>query len=354
MILCLGMLFPMEQLFAQTRNYGVSLSPQAGFLLPHRATMAHLTVGHSAGFRVGAVIQTNGEKQWHHDFNFPSIELGIFYHDLGNKDVLGSTFGFSAGIYLPYFKSNGWSFGNNVSYGLAWVSKKYDLVENPKNNAIGSNLNTITNVGFRLEKQFSKNSIALEVGMMHLSNGAYKLPNLGVNLPFFGFNFTHFIQPLKFNASATDNFIGLPINAWSFHTLLIGSIKQVYPTGGSTYGVGALTNYLQYSVKGKCIIEAGVDAIYNESIVKYNKGNHGRGKNFQIGLYGAYVLPIHKMQLVFAMGRYVLNPLDPAGQWYHKCGARFRLAERLWGNFTIKAHWAKADYFEYGLSYRWK
>lgn len=354
MVLCLGLLLPVDELSAQDRNIGISLVPQAGFLLPHRSTVSHLNVGHSYGGRIGAVIQTNGNKQWHHDFDFPTIEFGSFYYDLGNKDVLGSTFGISAGIYLPYFKKNGWSIGTNAAYGLAWVTKKYDLVENPKNNVIGSNLNTITNIGIRFEKQFSKNSISLEVGMTHLSNGAYRLPNLGVNLPFIGFSYHYFINQLEFKDVATESFIGLPINNWSFHSLLIGSIKQIYPTGGNTYGVVSLTNYAQYGVRKKCIIEGGIDAIYNESIVKYNKGDHGKVKNFQLGLYAAYVLPIHKMQLIVGMGRYLINPLDPAGQWYHKFGARFRLAEQLWGNFTIKSHWAKADYFEYGLSYRWK
>ncbi|RYM31464.1 hypothetical protein ERX46_16280 [Brumimicrobium glaciale] len=354
MLLCLGFILPVNKLFAQKQNIGISLTPQIGFLLQHRATMAHLNLEHSYGGQLEVDFKTNGKKQWHHDFNFPTIELNTFYYDLGNKEVLGKAIGLSAGIYFPYFLKNGWSVGNAVSFGLTYITKKYDLIKNPKNNVIGSNFNCMVNLGIRVEKQFSKSTIGLEISMAHLSNGAYRLPNLGVNLPFLGLSYTYFLDPIEYQENASQSYIGLPLKKWSFSSQLIGSIKQIYPIGGSTYGVAVLTNYGQYRVNTKVVIEGGVDAIYNESIVKYNNGNHGKGKNFQLGLYAAYVLPIHKLHLIVAMGRYVINPLDPAGQWFHKFGGRFRLTERLWGNFTIKSHWAKADYFEYGLSYRWK
>src|SRR5690554_7947740 len=70
-------------------------------------------------------------------------------------------------------------------------------------------------------------------------------------------------------------------------------------------------------------------------------------KNFQVGVYGAYVLPIHKFHMFVAMGRYLYKPLYPAGMWYHKFGGRFQIIDKLWANISIKSHWAKADYFEY-------
>lgn len=354
LVLWIGMIFSHSNMSAQTPNIGVSFIPQAGFLMPHRSTMGHLNVGHSFGGQIGAVIQTNGSKKWHHDFFFPRIEMSAFFYDLGNPEVLGQTFGVSSGMYLPYFKYKGWSFGSSLALGVGWVTECYDLIENPKNNVIGSHLNAMVNLGLRIEKLFLNNSIAFEMSMTHLSNGAYRLPNLGLNLPFLGLNYTYFLNGLNYSTEAKEEKEGLSLKNWSFNTQLIGSFKQIYPTGGSLYGVLALTNYAQYRIKEKCIIEGGVDAIYNQSIVNYADGEHNRLKNFQMGLYAAYVLPIHKIQFLVAMGRYIIDPLNPGGLWYHKFGGRFKITERLWGNFTIKSNWAKADYFEYGLSYRWK
>ena len=354
LVLCFGILFPTTNLFAQKQNLGISLVPQVGFLMPHRAAIAHLNTGHILGGQFNVVIQTNGESKWHHDFNFPRIELNAFYYDLGAPDILGKAFGVSSGIYLPFFNYNGWSAGSSLALGIGWLTKHYDKVSNPKNNAIGSNLNALVNIGIRIEKQFLNNSFGLELSMMHLSNGATRLPNLGLNLPLLSFNYTHFLKSLKYKATFIDENAGYSMKNWRFHTQFIGSVKQIYPTGGSTYGVVALTNYFHFGVKPKFIIEGGLDAIYNQSIIKYNTESSDRINNFQLGIYTAYVLPIHKIEFLIAMGRYIIDPLDPGGKWYHKFGGRFQITERLWGNFTIKSHWAKADYFEYGLSYRWK
>jgi hypothetical protein len=350
----LGILFPLADLSAQNQIVGLSIAPQVGFLLPHRSTMAHLNTGHSYGGKLSTVFQTNGTKQWHHDFLFPRIESDIFFYDLGNPEILGNAFGVQSGLYLPFFRGKSWSFGSLLGFGIAYITKTYDSEENPKNNVIGSHFNTIANLGIRVEKQFHHNSIGVEISMTHLSNGAYKLPNLGINLPFLGFNYTHFLEPLHFQKEASSKYTGLPLKTWAFYTQLIGSFKQVYPTGGNTYGVVGLTNYAQYRVKTKLIIEGGIDAIYNQSIIKNSQEDLDRINNFQIGLYAAYVLPMSKMQLMVGMGRYVINPISPSGMWYHRFGARLRFTDLLWGHFMIKSNWAKADYFEYGLTYRWK
>lgn len=348
------LLFPFGDVQAQFQNTGISFTPQSGFLLPHRATMSHLNTGHVYGGELSFAYQYKGDLQWHHDFFFPKLELGAFYYDLGNKEVLGNTFGISANLYLPYFRNKGWSFGNALGFGLAYVSKTYDLQSNPKNNAIGSHMNTVANVGFRLSKQFVNSEIDFELSMLHLSNGALQLPNLGLNLPLIGIGYTHYLNDLEYQEIADNHEARFPLKTWSFSTQFIASAKQIYPTGGSTYGVVALTNYAQFRTNTKCIIEGGVDAIYNQSVVKYADGEHNRIKNFQLGIYAAYVLPMHNFHLMVAMGGYVIDPLDPGGPIYHKLGGRFKITEKLWGNFSIKSHWAKADYFEYGISYRWK
>jgi len=339
--------------FAQKHNIGIKAGTRIGYLMPHRSTMAHLVDYHAYGFELGGVLQTNGKKQWHHDFNFPEVHLSAVYADLGNKEVLGSAFGLAGGIYLPFFKKNGWSLGSHLESGVAIVTKQYDVNNNPKNNAIGSHLNCLVSFGLQFEKQFIQQALAVEFSMTHLSNGAYRLPNLGLNLPFVGINYTRFFRPIKEVNENVEARIRQQSKSWEFFTQLVGSVKQIYPTGGSTYGVVSLTNYTHYKFSNKCIVEGGVDVIYNGSTVAYNGGGLGKEMNFQLGIYSAYVLPIHKFEMFVAMGRYIYKPLFPEGMWYHKLGGRFQIVEKLWANISIKSHWAKADYFEYGLIFKW-
>ena len=348
MFICLSL-----RLYGQERNIGLTLEPEVGVLIAHRATMGHLIKHHSYGAELGVILQTDGEKQWHHDFHFPEISFNAFYINPGNEEIIGHSMGVAGGIYLPFFRKNGWSFGTKFETGLSYLTKHYDLIQNPKDNAIGSHLNIMVRLGLRFEKQFKQQAVGFNISMSHMSNGAVKLPNLGLNLPFIGVHYSFYLQPLKFEDSARIGRVGQKVKSWRFFTQLIASTKQIYPTGGSNYGVIGLTNYVHYKAGLRCILEGGIDVIYNQSIIRDVEGDFGPEKNLQAGAYLAYVLPIYRFQMYTGMGVYFYNPVSENGMFYHRFGGRFQIYKRLWANISIKAHWAKADYFEYGLIYRW-
>jgi hypothetical protein len=337
--------------------FGIQASARYGFLFPHRSTMGHLVQGHTHSFELGATFQMDGSSQWHHDNNLPSVSFVLSYLDFGNKEVLGTCYGARVVSYLPYFRKNGWSLGSSFGAGIGYATKKFDQQTNPKNNAIGSHLNALVNFGLKVEKHFRKSSLALELNMTHLSNGAYKLPNLGTNLPLVGIQMTHYLDRFNFNElelkTPNESELSTTMKRWSWYIQLILSTKQIYPTNGNNYGVISLTNFAQYEFSSKYKMEVGLDFIYNQSLIRDQPGDYGAEKNVQSGLYLAYIRTLNNVDFLLAMGRYVYNPLNPSGQWYHKLGARVRLTPRLKANIVIKAHWARADYFEYGLTYRW-
>jgi hypothetical protein len=347
-------LFSMSSTHAQlSQSYlGLQGSVKYGFLLPHRSTMEHLVQGHTTAFELGTTFQFNGDAHWHHRFSMPTVSFTLSYMEFGNSNILGSSVGTQIVTYLPYFRSNGWSFGSQLGAGIGYITKKFDQSTNPKNNAIGSLLNALVTFGFKLEKQFKRNSIGLEVNMSHLSNGAYKLPNLGLNVPLVGFQYTHYFHDIIYTEEM-GTIEESPIRKWSFFSQLIVSTKQIYPTGGSNYGVASITNFLQYQFGKISKVEAGIDVIYNQSIIRDVPGDYGPINNIQMGGYLAYILPVNNVDFLVGMGRYIYNPLDPKGMFYHKLGTRIKLTHRLQANIVIKAHWAKADYFEYGITYRW-
>lgn len=351
---CVPLLFFTGSSFSQIKQsfFGVQFSAKTGFVLPHRSTMMHLAQGHTLFLELGAQLQMDGSSQWHKRFNYPSVSFLFKYMDFGFDEVLGLGVGAQAVTYLPYFRRNGWSFGSRLGAGLGVVTKKFDQQSNPKNNAIGSTVNALVTFGFKGERQFKRSSLGVEVNMTHLSNGAFRLPNLGLNLPKLGVHYTHFLEDLNY-VTPEETTIEELVDRWSLHTQLILSTKQIYPTGGSNYGIVSLTNFVQFMNGPAARWELGLDAIYNQSIIRTSSAEEPSSKNFQLGSYFAYVMPYNRVDFLIGMGRYLYNPLNPNGMWYHKLGARVALSDRLRANIVIKAHWAKADYFEYGLTYRW-
>lgn len=338
---------------AQKKNLGLSITPEFGYLLAHRITMGHLIKEHAYAVNLNSVIYTNGKKKWHHDFLYPEFNFGITYASLGNNEILGKAFGLGGGIYLPFFRKNQWSLGTHLNAVLAVVTKPYDVETNPKNNAIGSYVNGLFKIGLRVEKRINQHAFGLNIGITHLSNGAIRLPNLGLNFPLLGLHYTYYFAPVNTLETPTDERVGQPLKSWQFFTQIIGSSNQIYPTGGNNYGVVAVSNYFHYKIERKFTVEGGIDVSYSQSLIKQVEGEWDRAKNLRVGIYAGYVLPIHRFEFYVGMGGYAYDRLNANGRWFHKFGTRFQIYDFIWANISIKSHWFKADYFEYGLSFRW-
>ena len=101
----------------------------------------------------------------------------------------------------------------------------------------------------------------------------------------------------------------------------------------------------------KCAIDFAIDFIYNQSHQELI-ADPNIGRVFQVGLFSAYVLPVNRFHYLLGMGYYVKNQINPDGNFYHRFGFRYHMNDRFGFNLTIKSHWGKADYFEYGIIYQ--
>ena len=72
---------------------------------------------------------------------------------------------------------------------------------------------------------------------------------------------------------------------------------------------------------------------------------------FQAGIYAGYVLPFDRLHFVFGLGGYIKNKLMPNDPIYNRIGLRYLFRNRIQAHFVLKAHYARADYFELGIGY---
>lgn len=333
---------------------GIESKVKAGFLLPHRSVMHHLLQGHSFAFEGSYTFQTSGEKEWQQAFRFPRWGGTFFIADFGNPQQLGWSFGSYLFGELPIFRKNKIALMSKIGGGLGYVTKKYDLKENPKNNSIGSHLNSLIVIGMNLNYQFKQAELALGIDMTHLSNGAAKLPNLGINVPYLSLGYTRYLKELKFDfdEKPISSYIA-ELNQWQLNVMAILSTKQIYPTGGRNYFVGALGVFGSRKLGRKSGLDVGLDIIFNESLKDRIDGQEFSNLDaLQIGIFGGYFIPINRLRILFGMGYYVKNTINADGPIYHRLSTRYKLNKRWNIHCGIKSHWGKADYFEFGLFYR--
>lgn len=343
--------FALPSLWSQV-NIGIDVKSKIGYLVPHRSVMHHLVQGHAHSLEISGVIQTNGKKEWHKTYHYPRIGVTAGLNTYGNNAVLGQSIGLYSFLELPLAKGEKWSFNAKKGAGFAYVTKTYDLISNPKNNAISTHLNCLVVIGLQINRQWKQSEAALGIEMTHLSNGATKLPNLGLNLPYLSLGYTRYLEPLQ---QLTTDIKPVEYSNWKLLLSGVISTRQIPPTGGRNYFISSMGIYAQKLFKRKVKAEIGLDGFYNQSHYDFFVDQTQITSDiFQLGVYAGYLLPLDRLEFLLGMGYYFRNKINPEGPVYHRFGARYRINERLAANITIKAHWGKADYFEYGLLYTLK
>ncbi len=336
---------------SQKREWGIEMNPKLGFLLAHRGVMGHLPREHAIGGEITYFISTNGTKNYHKAYNFPKVGLTLFGSTVGNNRILGQVVGVYTFIDFPFKKTNSFELSGRLGAGGSWNTKVFDQDLNPKNVAMSTHVNALICFGLRSRfylGEAKKTHIIAGIDLTHCSNGSTKVPNLGINLPYISLGLGHTFHQVE-KSKSPDSFVP---KKWNLTAIGIISAKEVFPTGGKKYPIYALSLVGKKIFTPKTGMELGLDFIYKTSINAYKPQIHKTKEGIaQIGLYCGYVLPLDKLQFVLGMGLYVRDEYFPDSRMYHRLGMRYQLTDKLLLNFTLKTHWAKADYVEYGIGY---
>lgn len=337
--------------FAQSkREWGISYRQKIGFLAAHRGVMGHLPQNQAYAGELSYFIHTKGQKRWHSVCNYPTIGGTIFFGSVGNNEILGRFTGAYGFIEFPFVNTKHFEFSSKVSAGLGHTSKVFDQETNPKNVAMSTHFNALICMGVQTHYKFGRNKLTLGLDMTHFSNGAYKVPNLGVNLPYLSLGYSRIIRGAQKDSLILRDHV--PFRKWLFGTTLITSVKEVFPTGGKKYGVFALSASARYFTKPKVGLEVALDVISKQAILGYRPEiSKTQWDILQIGLYTGYLVPLDRFHFVLGMGVYLKDKYQPEDFLYHRVGFRYYFDNGINAQVVLKSHWARADYVEWGLGY---
>ena len=154
-----------------------------GKVAKHRDGLLYDVPPVSMIFQAGKVLQTDGSKAWHDYWGYPRLERSVHLNLFGDADVLGYAVGAAPGIGFYLHRGEQSAFLLHMAAGFAYLSKEYNPLTNPKNNAIGSNFNNTTQVKVSYETPFVSDLLLdIGLGLTHYSNGLSSSPNSGINV----------------------------------------------------------------------------------------------------------------------------------------------------------------------------
>lgn len=335
------------------KTYGVDASFKHGFLMVHRSTMSHLPQEHVQACEVSIFKRMQNFKEWHKTFHYPEVGAALLYSESGNTPVLGRFYGAFAFLRLRFFEHKKSGFYVKLGSGLGYSSKVFNQENNPKNNAISSHVNALIQFSFLYQYRFQKNRLGFGLDMTHFSNGATTLPNLGLNYAYFTVHVGRYLEQEIKHKDFTHFDSNPNEKQWNYSIIAIGSTEDTYPLGNKKKPLLALRASAQKSFKPGVGFESGMDWMYKPSVDSYKPFTTKNPETtIMMGLYASYFAQLNRLQIHLGMGTYLRDEYDWEGMLYHRMGFKYVFPKGLLLNLTLKSHWAKADYVEYGIGYQ--
>jgi hypothetical protein len=348
-------------LFSQSKMTGskdfyIKAAPTYGFVFEHRSVIGNLVLGYVPGFELDIIKPTTGTKFWHHENNFPEVGLSFNFIDYNNPKQLGYCYALSPFIDIPLNKKVKASrVIMRICWGAAYLTKKFDIDNNPKNVAIGSHWNTYVQYKWFWDLNLN-NKLRLEPGFSfsHQSNGRAKVPNLGLNVVALNLGLTYKINGEPVRQSVIDS-----EKVWkSKHEILVWDavgINEHNPPNGPKYIANTLGINYYYNRHNTHKFGAGVDICYDAQN-EYHLQTSGNPSNgwtdlLLLGTKLCYAYNIGRVSLPVEMGYYAISKPKEDGPIFHRIGIRYFCKNGLMFNFSLKSHWAVAAHFDYGIGY---
>lgn len=327
-----------------------------GFLQPHHYDMRYLIDYNTRGLEFTISTNAYGRHNWEALYRYPKFGLGGLYLDLGNKDVYGHAYGVFAFLNIPIVKwKDKWSFSYQIDFGTAYLTKKFDIENNPLNTAISSHVNVLVGLDFALGYKInSKNAITTGFDLTHLSNGKIGSPNLGLNYMTLNMSYQRQLRESRFEQKIYQD-----INNHRKHFFEMGvnaGTRSDDWVSGNYYLTSSLIFDYKYALSLKYQTGLGIDFFYDESLPstkEHEIGEPGEPKDkYQMGIHATISPRYNKLNVIVQVGTYLYSNFHKYSPVYSRIGMRYFVHKHIYLNISLKAHLAIADYIEWGIGYR--
>lgn len=325
--------------------------------MQHRSSMGHLIKGYVPMLELNIAKPSDGSKLWQIENNKPDYGINLSVIDFGNPNQLGQSYSISPFIELPlsrFEKPQRVIF--RMSWGLAYLTKKFDIENNHKNIAIGSHWNIFVQYRFLWHLKIN-NKYRFEPGITisHTSNGRAQVPNLGLNLVSLNLGLNINSKNQAKEVTKIDSSTVRPSKQEFLVWYGLG-MNEKEPPGGNKFIAHTLSLNYFYNKRNTHKFGLGSDVFYEESYLQDLKDDNIISENFinklRIGPKICYAYNIGALSIPVEFGYYAFSKSNADGDFFHRFGIRYYGKKGLMLHFSLKTHFAIAHHFDIGFGYR--
>jgi len=308
------------------------------------------------------IKQTSGQKDWHIRRNYPIVGLGLIYINYNIPDIYGQVLGIYPNVQLRLIKGKKVEWTLRAGMGLGYVTKPFSRFPqvNTENVAIGGHLNNVspftTDIRYKagIHWQFQAG-----LNFVHVSNAAFRQPNLGINM--WGCHIGARYFPIGADPSKEKRPVPRLSNRFLFQVRGALAFAESRPAGGPLYTNYIGTAYVSMRYFGKNKLLLGADYTYQGSTYAYLKNYEMSVDNYtsqssQAAIFAGNEFLLGRVGIVFQLGYYVKKMYEQTQSIYQKLGGNLYVIQKekgllkeLYASVLLKTHTTTADFCEIGI-----
>jgi hypothetical protein len=336
----------------------LSVNVHYGIILPvYTQGMDVLIKAHVPALEGDYLFKPSGSQPWQQTYHGAETGVAFFYAWLGNPTQLGNEFGLYPFINFHLQRSYRERLYLRTGIGFGYLPVTFNQETNHKNILIGTHLNAMINL--RLTNHYYlSNNLRLETGfgITHCSNGSFKTPNLGINLVTVNTGLSYCIDAGKTKPINPPSLDSLNHTKLSHEFYIAAGVSEIEPPGGLQYGAATFSYTTYHIINAKSKVGGGIDIFYNsadlETMTIDSIHYTSKFQNIQVGIKAAYELTVGRLAFPLELGGYLYTKSTGHGHEYNRLGIRYYINEHFIANLTLLAHFASADYVEWGIGYK--
>ncbi|MBN4081762.1 acyloxyacyl hydrolase [bacterium AH-315-C07] len=329
----------------------IGINSHYGFIIPHSARLKDISVYNPWGLQTDIAWKVSNQNVYDYCNCYPKIGFSLAYFNFGKPDLLGS--GISSSVFLdpvisykrtlnPFFR-----FG----FGLVYLTNTYDEIKNTNNFFFSTTISFLVSINTGVNIKISDNIYLSIAGYYnHISNGAVKNPNAGINFPTASIGIDYLPRQIKKQHFPQKELDELHPKRWKYQLSILTSAKKASQENQNNFIIG-LTGSISRILAKMSAVNAGIEWISDNDIREKIRNdqtmNNHTNTNHQFGAaIVGHELLMGRFSFTQHLGIYLNRPYIINDPVYQRYGLKFSITRYLYGELNFKVHAFEADFVD--------
>lgn len=301
------------------------------------------------GFELNVSNLFTSYKSWKTFRSYNIAGLQAAYYNYRNPDIIGSSYMLTAYTEPIVSKGMATAFSMRGGLGLSYQTKIYHPVTDSLNKFVSARVSFIFYISARLKYTFSTNTLlTFSANFNHISNGAIRIPNLGLNFPTFSIGLEFFPKQYP---RLDEGYTYVEEEGIAGHYLVLsalGGFRYVYDEPAGIYAVN--TRYMR-QFNSWFGLNAGLDLMLDGGIKKTIAVENGSEDYKRFAVTAGYDLILGKFAVNQYLGVYLYSPRKAKDPVYQKSELSYRIFPDIRAGIALKTYIGEVDFVGLTLSY---